>query len=1056
MSPALQLPLELIHWISTYLEDAADLSSWSRSCRAFRAVITPLLYRLVKDDLKVIFWASSVGPGANANALWIQREPRWWTLQGLCKADVDARAWSSPAPLARELEMKRHIREKSFMGRSDAARWLMKLTGLDETVLTVARYFEDNFRMNDLVDGARAVQHYLRPPWGSDDTDTRTWSCYWTPLHVAAALGDDELVTLLLDNGADINSLSRLFCSCLMPPKDDVAPLWTALHSSICYKQDSTTKLLLSRGASTNITQRYLGIDGTEENQFTALHSACLLQNLDIARVLVEGGYQPDVTICDRQKLTPLAYAVFRGDWTIIHFLLEHGGNINAKIGPVEILGYACLMGYYLEALRFLDVGAIPQRHSDSYDPPPYFHLTAVAGAPSNIASYRAQKQKEFRLPLANRLIKQGVDINEMSINGTTALAAAANLCRSDIVEALLRSGAHVFHYEYALQKAVSLGPEQSKEAPKGAMLSTVRILLKAMVETLDLLSVSRFVECYNSVTYHDLAVVNTLQLICRQSSQHKDKLEVLALLLTYKRAVQIANDKHLVYESLVLRDFDITNVLLENGVNPPSEQQFQDVIETFVCFEIVEGLSYILNRFPDMAHLIRNDQLLWRAVYNHWNKSAKLLIEEGVSIHSQNEAGSSMLYVASIGRDKTIVELLLKNGADPDECTEGVALATLVAWNRNIGDIPIIQLLLDYGASIHSPPPGKPTLLSDMGFLDIVITAKLINTVKQIVRHQSCGSPTDEEASSHWRAIMSHPNHVNGLARKTPMIDTILSSGKFNVNQIFPITVDERGSAELSTPLHLCIATHAGGGSEDIEKLITYKADAHMVVAVQPNCQVHTLQPQDSKRRRFEGTTPLEWAIKFSTVSVVRALVRDLHRDLGCNAPLNARFEERKKDMMLRYGKAACQCEKPKMVALLFSRGLDPATRDEKGNTMAHMICDYAEKLSPNDYPAWRMASVAQSAAHSVVACLVWGVDFYKKNMVGVSGIDRVLGIRKYTGSCEYRRELAGYFRDYIDYVEGSVQEIRTKVHPPDIADPSFDSGVLYYDLSFDIEDVD
>ncbi|KAI1296210.1 ankyrin repeat-containing domain protein [Xylaria venustula] len=953
--------------------------------------------------------------------------------------------------------MLRDILEDSFMSRSEAAYWLMSITGLDDTVLTVARYFEEDFRINDEVDGFRAVCDYLRHPWGEDDTDTWTWRCYWTPLHVAAARGDDELVNLLLDNGADINSLSRLFCPCIMPPRDDVAPLWTPLHTSMCHKQDSTTRLLLSRGASTKVTTRYLG---TDEHRFTALHSACLLENLDIAKVLVEGGYQPDVTICDHEKLTPLAYAFFRGNWDIIDFLLKHGENINAKIGPVEVLGYACLMGYYTEALRLLDRGAIPQRHSNSYPLAPYFHLTAVAGAPSNIASYRAQKQREFRLQLANRLIEQGVDINAVAANGTMALAEAAHLYRSDMVEALLRLGAHVFHYEYALQKAVTPGPEESRKAPKGAMLGTVRVLLKAMVETLDLLTVSRFVECPSSITYRDLAVANALQLICNRRGRHKDRPEVIVLLLTYKRAVQIAEEKtNLVYESLDVRDFDIANLLLENGVNPPSEQQFQDLIEAFLKFDVVEGLSYILNRFPDMAYLVRSDQLLWRAVYNRCDKCTKLLLEEGVSTHSQNEAGSSMLYAACMGRDKTIIELLLKNGADPDECTEGVVLATLVAWNRSNYDINTIRLLLEYGASIHSPPPGRQTLLSDMGFLDIAITAGLINTVKEIVRHRNCGSPTAKEASSHWRAIMGLSGyHRNGLARKTRMIDAILSSGKFNVNQTFPITVHERSSAELATPLHLCIAANAVGGSEDIEKLISYKADAHRVITVQPNYQTHTQQPEPEQQgniRTFEGTTPLEWAIKFSSISVVRALVKDLQRDLGYHKPLNGRFEEMK-ERMLRYVKAACQCEKPKMVALLFSRGLDPATRDEEGNTMVHMICDYVEKWSPNDYPAWRMAYVAQSAAHSVVACLVWGVDFYQKNMAGVSGIDRVLDIRKYSGSCEYRQELAGYFRDYIDYVEGSVQEIRTRVHPPDIADPGVDIGVLYYDLSFDSEDVD
>lgn len=84
MPPILHLPVELISLISQCLDESADLSSWSRSCRAFHAVLAPQLYRNVKDDPFVMLWACEAGrlstvqrllaAGADSNTSWTQHK----------------------------------------------------------------------------------------------------------------------------------------------------------------------------------------------------------------------------------------------------------------------------------------------------------------------------------------------------------------------------------------------------------------------------------------------------------------------------------------------------------------------------------------------------------------------------------------------------------------------------------------------------------------------------------------------------------------------------------------------------------------------------------------------------------------------------------------------------------------------------------------------------------------------------------------------------------------------------------------------------------------------
>ncbi|KAI0467767.1 ankyrin repeat-containing domain protein, partial [Xylaria cf. heliscus] len=867
-------------------------------------------------------------------------------------------------------------------------------------------------------------------------TTVRTFPqrCYWTPLHIAAAWGNDKLVNMLLDNGAYINSLSRLFCQCATPPSHWHAPLWTPLHTAMCHGHESTTRLLLSRGASTNVTTRYRGRD-EDQDRFTALHSACIVNNLDAARALVDGGYQTNVEVYDHGDLTPLVYAFFRGDWAMIDFLLEHGADIDVRIGSLNALGYACLLGYYAEALRLLDLGATPEYEFGKFgEPRIYFHLIAVAGAP-DCPSSRASKQAQFRLELVNRLIKYGIDVNQPDVHDTIALVEAASFHRVDVVKALLHSGADVRAKKSpfsmcAFEKATSLDSEQSRKTSRGAMLNTVRALLDAMTNNpaprlMDVEPVD--VDTKESDTEDDFVISSALRMLCSLPYKHEDKLEVVALLLGYKRAVEIATEgRNLVYDSILATNFNIANLLLDSGFDRPCEKQFEYLIQEFLKYDVAEGLFHILSRFPDIAPRIRNAQLLYDAVENGSEECAELLINEGVSINYRNEDGRSLLFAACMVGDTHTAELLLKNGADPNECTqEGDSLTTVAAVNENRG---MIRLLLDYGASIHSSPPGQRPGPLNVGFLDMAISCGLVEAAREIVHHKNFGSPTDEEISRYWQTIISAPyfstHHV-------VMLGILLGSKGFDANQIFTITDDEPGSIMATTPLHLCAAVSILVNKIGIIKeLINNGADIHKLL-VRPDSQAYNLNPgsKSSSVGDFDGTTPLGWAIEFSPIRAVRAFLEEEVLWHGqFSIPVIGNTETTRTDLMLLYAKAACRRQKPQVLSLLLKQGLDRSISDEEGNTMVHMICDNVETYWPNDEPKWTMECIAERAAFSLIACLKWGVKYQLRNTKGISGMDRVLQILKYSGNCEFHQTLAKHWCEKIDYVEGSSPRLTAK----------------------------
>ncbi|KAI1820857.1 ankyrin repeat-containing domain protein [Xylaria intraflava] len=1059
MPLVLHLPAELLYYISKYLNDTADLSSWSRSCRTFHSAINPILYYQVKDDPLVMYWACGKGrvdtvqrlldAGANPNVAWVQNDPTWWALRNVPNAP---RFFYQPPSTAEGVRSPSQLEDPPLSQQTsdranlhlDVADWLMSYIDIE---YEMTKYFEPDYYEvgNDDMSGASDLDltreedgvdllfwpNHFR--WNSYKSfKTFPQQCYWTALHVAASRGNDKLVKLLLDNGADINAPSRLFCECAIPPSRRVAPLWTPLHISMCHGQKSTTRLLLSCGASTNVMTPYLGID---QHRFTALHSACALDRLDAALALVDGGHQIDVAVRDHNDLTPLAHAFFRGNWDMICFLVGRGADINARIGRFNALGHACLLGYYEEALRLLDLGATPQCEFDIYDGTPiYFHLTAVAGAP-DFPSSRASKQKKFRLELVDRLIEHGIDVNQQGADGTAALMEAASFHRVDVVKALLYSGADVRLREdgvsgfCALDKAVAIYSAAAQKSPRGHMLNTVQALLEAMTKTPvpRLINVDGVGSDTSFDTTGDMDISKAFRMVCSLPCKHEDKLEVVALLLKYDKTVQMANvETNLVYASMVGTNFDISDLLLENGFNRPCEKQFEDLIQQYIDNDIAEGLRHILNRFPDIAPRIRSGQFLYDAVDAGSIECAKLLINEGVSIDSRNEDGSSLLFAACMVGDTQTAELLLKNGADPDECTQdGDALTTVAALD---GNRAMIRLLLDFGASVHSSPSGKPARHSNMGFLDIAISCGLIDAVDEIVLHPNYPEPTDEELSRHWQTIIHAPNSPNyqGL-----MLDTLIGSEAFDKDQIFTLTNIESGPM-ITTPLHLCAAVSVFIDRFGIiEELISNGANIHKCLPAKQDDQAHTpeLKFKPKGEVGFEGTTPLEWAIEFSTIKVVRALLEEevsLYDRLL--SPEMEMAETKRKDLMLLYAKAACRRQKPKMFSFLFKKGLDNTICDEDGNTIVHMICDYVETFWPNDEPEWTMEFIAERSAFSLIACLKWGVTYQLKNRSGVSGMERVLQILNYSGNCEFHQTLAKHWRGRIDYVEGSSSRLIAK----------------------------
>lgn len=124
-----------------------------------------------------------------------------------------------------------------------------------------------------------------------------------TPLHLAAGSGHNDILQLLIDAGADIDSRD----SCLRTP----------LHLAAAARRTSTVQLLLSRGASVNAVRR---------GNWAALHLAACTGSADIVQQLLAAGVDVNVGRQGFESALAFAadYAARTGDSRTLEAFLQH------------------------------------------------------------------------------------------------------------------------------------------------------------------------------------------------------------------------------------------------------------------------------------------------------------------------------------------------------------------------------------------------------------------------------------------------------------------------------------------------------------------------------------------------------------------------------------------------------------------------------------------------------------------------------------------------------------------------------------------------------------
>ncbi|KAI6170524.1 Suppressor of tumorigenicity 14 protein-like protein [Aphelenchoides bicaudatus] len=200
---------------------------------------------------------------------------------------------------------------------------------------------------------------------------------HWYPLHMAAFKGHCDIVSLLLEKGADVNALAKF-----IGEDSTVSPHVSTLYWAAKNGHIECVRILLNKGAK---------IDHKTYQGLTALHIASQFGKYEVVKVLIKKNPKL-VNITDKDHQTPLHIAALSGHCDIISLLLSNGADVN-------VLGK-----YSLSAL----------------------HLASVNG----------------HIECVKILLNKKADINHQDTKGNTPLHIASLKDHYDIVKLLVGRGA--------------------------------------------------------------------------------------------------------------------------------------------------------------------------------------------------------------------------------------------------------------------------------------------------------------------------------------------------------------------------------------------------------------------------------------------------------------------------------------------------------------------------------------------------------------------------------------------------------------------------------------
>ncbi|KAK6332628.1 hypothetical protein TWF730_004288 [Orbilia blumenaviensis] len=502
-----------------------------------------------------------------------------------------------------------------------------------------------------------------------------------TMLRIAVGLRQKKLVELLLDNGAEINATSTN-----IPPG-------TALHLATARGNEEMVRILLNRGAD---------IDTEDKYNRTALQVAIGNETNNMVEILLNEG--ADVNAQNKNHGNALQAAAFKGNKELVELLLNKGANVNAQGGEYgNALQAAAFRGNKKTVELLLNKGANVNAQGGEYGNAlqaaafkgnkETIELLLNKGADINAQggyygnALQAAANCSENEEVVELLLNKGANINAQGGYYGNALQAAASCSENEeIIEFLLNKGADINaqgeEYENALQAA---GFKRN--------IKTIKLLLNKGAD----------------INAQGGEYGNALQ-AAANGCKNKEVVELLLNKGADVNVQGGHYGSALKAAVCGYENKEVVELLLNKGADVNVQGgHYGSALQAAVCgYKNKEVVELLLNKGADVkvqgGHY---GSALQAAVCGYQNKEVvELLLNKGADVNVQGGHYGSALQAAAASREDALVELLLQRGATINARggKYGTALNAAVCFDR----LSTARTLLDNGAEPVGKRDGK------------------------------------------------------------------------------------------------------------------------------------------------------------------------------------------------------------------------------------------------------------------------------------------------------------------------------------------------------------
>jgi ankyrin repeat protein len=504
-----------------------------------------------------------------------------------------------------------------------------------------------------------------------------------TPLHIAAASGQDTLVTLLLDKGAKLEAREN----------NGRTPLFSALLKN----QQNAAKILINRGADINAK------DGIEQ---IPLHVASEAAKSDIVEILLLKG--TSVNAADRNKWTPLHSAADKGALTVGQLLIANGADVRAAdVSGRTPLHIAAQRGDVQWAKMLIANGADVNMKDNSGRSP--VHCAAWEGHWGPVQVF----------------IGEGADINATDAKGYTAMHIAADHGHVRMVKLLLARGANPNLRNNDGKTPLGVAQQLNKEEVVALLRPTTESSFMKAIAAGDKETVKNFLDDDGKLSEVRVDGLTPLHIACRDG-----KKEIVETLLSHGADIAAAEKNYEgmtgLHEAALAGHKEIVELLLAMGADVnQADRRGRTPLDRAASKGKTEIVNLLRDRgatssvgvprgsedqiasllekeeFKGRLHSLLNNTLMVSVIAGDL-ENVKKALDANPSVINIKFQGKTALHLAcSLGKEEIAVELV-KRGADVNVISDKDGTNPIQEAAKN-GFKPIVDLLLANGADPYA-----------------------------------------------------------------------------------------------------------------------------------------------------------------------------------------------------------------------------------------------------------------------------------------------------------------------------------------------------------------